>query len=280
MQSETPFANDDWRCKKMSEIENDAAEDVSYEDNEKHVVRRRANGRATRLKILAAARAIIIEKGTDSLSIDRVIKEAGVSKGSFMYHFPSRQALIEALVNEYAAHLGEVQTGLTNKAKSDCPMLEAYAEWYKGFTSGEIDSGSSPLVALAMASRENRKFMEPVRDWYRRYFDRVKQEACGSERALVYTLAYDALFFHHLFGTDVLTDDEKKAVTRTLQAFADGGVNKQEALGRVFWKRKSRPTLRHLIGRGIPRETQMNLCQVAAVMRAARANATGKTESH
>lgn len=94
MQSETPFANDDWRCKKMSEIENDAAEDVSYEDNEKHVVRRRANGRATRLKILAAARAIIIEKGTDSLSIDRVIKEAGVSKGSFMYHFPSRQALI------------------------------------------------------------------------------------------------------------------------------------------------------------------------------------------
>ncbi len=34
--------------------------------------------------------------------------------------------------------------------------------------------------------------MEPVRDWYRRYFDRVKQEACGSERALVYTLAYDA----------------------------------------------------------------------------------------
>lgn len=51
MQSETPFANDDWRCKKMSEIENDAAEDVSYEDNEKHVVRRRANGRATRLKI-------------------------------------------------------------------------------------------------------------------------------------------------------------------------------------------------------------------------------------
>ena len=169
MQSETPFANDDWSCKKLSEIDNDAAEDVSYEDNEKHVVRRRAYGRATRRKIRAAARAIFIEKGTDSLSIDRVIKEAGVSKGSFMYHFPSRQALSEALVNEYAAQLGEVQTGLTNKAKSDCPMLEAYAEWYKGFTSGEIDSGSSPLDALAMASRENRKFMEPVRDWYRRY---------------------------------------------------------------------------------------------------------------
>lgn len=71
--------------------------------------------------------------------------------------------------------------------------------------------------------------MEPVRDWYRRYFDRVKQEACGSERALVYTLAYDALFFHHLFGTDVLTAEEKKAVTSMLQAIAEEGVKKQEA---------------------------------------------------
>ncbi|MFR6358801.1 MAG: TetR/AcrR family transcriptional regulator [Sutterella wadsworthensis] len=120
----------------MSEIENDAAEDVSYEDNEKHVVRRRANGRATRLKILAAARVIIIEKGTDSLSIDRVIKEAGVSREASCTTSQAGRHLIEALVNEYAAHLGEVQTGLTNKAKSDCPMLEAYAEWYKGLHVG------------------------------------------------------------------------------------------------------------------------------------------------
>ena len=70
--------------------------------------------------------------------------------------------------------------------------------------------------------------MEPVRDWYRRYFDRVKQEACGSERALVYTLAYDALFFHHLFGTDVLTREEKASVTRALKALADEGLEGRE----------------------------------------------------
>lgn len=217
----------------MEGMENDAPAGVEEEGAGReapggHAVRRRANGRATRQKILAAARAIIIEKGTDSLSIDRVIREAGVSKGSFMYHFPSRQALVEALVNEYAAHLAEVETDLNRKASGACPMLEAYAEWYKGFTSGDIDSGSSPLVALAMASRENRKFMEPVREWYRHYFDRVKAEPCGPEKALVYTLAYDALFFHHLFGTDVLTREEKASVTRALKALADEGLEDRE----------------------------------------------------
>ena len=63
--------------------------------------------------------------------------------------------------------------------------------------------------------------MEPVRDWYRRYFDRVKQEACGSERALVYTLAYDALFFHHLFGTDVLTNEEKGSSRKSVERGLD-----------------------------------------------------------
>ena len=207
----------------------DTQDDSDIQNQDSNVmVKRRANGRATRQKILAAARAIIIEKGTDSLSIDRVIKAAGVSKGSFMYHFHTRQDLIEALVNEYAAHLNEVETELAGKAKGDLPMLAGYADWYKKFTSGKIDSGSSPLVALAMSSRENRKFMAPVRDWYRSYFDRVKTQACGADRALVYTLAYDGLFFHHLFGIDVLTQDEKKLIMDTLQAFVEEGLPKTE----------------------------------------------------
>lgn len=181
----------------------------------------RANGRATREKILQAAREIIIERGTDSLSIDRVISLAGVSKGTYLYHFPHREALIEALVKEYAKHLNDVQSSLENEAADQSPLLTAYEAWYEKFSSGKLDNGSSPLIALAMASHENRRFMEPVRQWYRSYFDRVKQEPCGAARALIYTLAYDALFFHHLFGTDVLTTEEKRSIIEELRRFSD-----------------------------------------------------------
>ena len=93
-------------------------------------------------------------------------------------------SLIEALVNGYAEHLSTVQTTLTAEKAGDRAMLEAYAEWYKRFSTGKLGSGSSPLLALAMASRENRRFMEPGRAGCPQYFDRVKQSTCGSKRTL------------------------------------------------------------------------------------------------
>lgn len=189
----------------------------------------RADGRATRAKLLDAARTIIMEEGTDRLTIDRVIKLAGMSKGSFLYHFPSRDHLLEALVDDYANHLADVQTSL-EAASPDAahPLLASYLAWYEQFQEGEIDQGSSPLVALVMASRRNRRFLEPVRSWYRHYFDRLEAmsaqnapdaayapgtQGCDKTEALLLTLAMDGLFFHQLFGTDVLTNEERAAVT-------------------------------------------------------------------
>ncbi len=186
-------------------------------DQQTATTRSRTNGRATREKILQAAREIIIEKGTDCLSIDRVIKYAGISKGAFMYHFPTRQSLIEALVSEYAQHLEKVQKTLEAQFQhTTSPMLAAYGQWYKDFTTGEIDQGSSPLLALSLASRDNRQLMQPVRDWYRNHCDRLKTQGCGPAKAFVVNLAYDALFFHHLFGIDVLTKEEKEMIIHTL----------------------------------------------------------------
>ncbi len=70
-------------------------------------------------------------------------------------------------------------------------MLEAYAEWYKGFTSGEIDSGSSPLAALAMAQRTGSSWSLCATGTEAL----LPSRQAGGPRlgeALVYTLAYDA----------------------------------------------------------------------------------------
>lgn len=194
----------------------------------------RADGRATRRKLLEAARTIIIEEGTDSLTIDRVIRLAGTSKGSFLYHFPSRDHLLEALVADYATHLADVQTSLEAAAPDAAhPLLSSYLAWYEQFHEGDIDQGSSPLVALVMASRKNRRFLEPVRSWYRQYFDRLlamsapdasaascapKGEGCDKTDALLLTLAMDGLFFHKLFGTDVLSETERRALMTRIAA--------------------------------------------------------------
>lgn len=54
--------------------------------------------------ILESAASIINEQGADYLTLDAVAKKAGVSKGGLLYHFKSKEGLIQELVN-YANNL-------------------------------------------------------------------------------------------------------------------------------------------------------------------------------
>ena len=49
----------------------------------------------TRENIFNAANNIIRENGLEGFTLDAVAKKANVSKGGLLYHFPSKNALIE-----------------------------------------------------------------------------------------------------------------------------------------------------------------------------------------
>lgn len=61
------------------------------------------DGSFTRDRILAAARRLVIDNGFRATTIDAVLAASGSSKGAFFHHFPSKQALAEALVEQYVA---------------------------------------------------------------------------------------------------------------------------------------------------------------------------------
>src|SRR5690606_25437002 len=44
-------------------------------------------------RILASARALVLDRGFASTTVDAVLTEAGASKGAFFHHFPSKGAL-------------------------------------------------------------------------------------------------------------------------------------------------------------------------------------------
>src|SRR3954469_20768899 len=57
----------------------------------------RADARRNREKVLAAARAVFSEHGRDA-QMDDVARRAGVGVGTVYRHFPTKEALIEALM--------------------------------------------------------------------------------------------------------------------------------------------------------------------------------------
>src|SRR6185436_3441781 len=48
--------------------------------------------------ILEAAERVIVRSGVEKATIDEVAREAGVSKGGVLHHFPSKEAIIVGLV--------------------------------------------------------------------------------------------------------------------------------------------------------------------------------------
>ena len=57
----------------------------------------------TRSRILEAAVSRFAIAGYDAASVDEICAEAGVSKGAFYHHFPSKQAVFLALMQGWLA---------------------------------------------------------------------------------------------------------------------------------------------------------------------------------
>lgn len=66
-----------------------------------NISKKKQNAIKTKQKIFEAAKHLVIKHGIENVSVDSIVKAAGVSKGAFYVHFESKDALAAALVNEY-----------------------------------------------------------------------------------------------------------------------------------------------------------------------------------
>jgi len=65
-----------------------------------------ARGEATRAQLIAIATRMFADRGYEDTSIEAVLREAGVSRGSLYHHFPSKEALFEAVAEDVETSVG------------------------------------------------------------------------------------------------------------------------------------------------------------------------------
>ena len=105
----------------------------------------RADARRNRDKLIAAAKDLFAETGSD-VSLDAVARRAGVGPGTLYRHFPTRDALVEAAYRSEVAELSAAADDLL----ASCPPDVALAEWMDRF------------VAYAAAKRGMRAALQSV----------------------------------------------------------------------------------------------------------------------
>lgn len=60
---------------------------------------------ATKIAILNAANQVVLQKGAEALTLEMVAREAGVSKGGLLYHFPTKRMMIEGMIDRLINHV-------------------------------------------------------------------------------------------------------------------------------------------------------------------------------
>src|SRR3954447_13166253 len=69
-------------------------------------------GARTRSVILEIAADSFATSGYAEVNLNDLVRRAGVTKGAFYFHFPSKESLAHAICDSYHAHLEDIWRGL------------------------------------------------------------------------------------------------------------------------------------------------------------------------
>ena len=114
-------------------------------------------------QLLESAAMIAGRDGIAALSLNAVAREAGVSKGGLIHHFPNKQALIYALFARLLAIMEEAITGLMQQ---DNVSYGRFTRAYLNYLADLTDTHESrQLMVLSLAMPDEPVLRKCWRDW-------------------------------------------------------------------------------------------------------------------
>lgn len=149
---------------------------------------------ATQIRILDAASKVILDKGAESLTLEAVAQEAGLSKGGLLYHFPTKRNLIEGMI---ARLIARVDAALEEELlKSDGDYVTAYirASLRADPERGKISN------ALVAATANDPDLIKPLQARFFKMQSAIAAAAISPEIGSIIRLALDGLWMADLFG--------------------------------------------------------------------------------
>ena len=183
---------------------------------------RRTNRQGTETKelICEAAKTILREEGGEHLTFDRIARVADMSKGTLMYHYGSKNALMEELMERYRDRLakrlslGMIEAEMIESKVKD-PTVAGFFEWYRTFHEEDASNTAYGLSILAL-SVKNDRMLKVLQDWYEELFDGLRDSKAGVD-GLIAVLALEGLFFLRHFRMDMIGDEEVRAALAVME---------------------------------------------------------------
>ena len=171
--------------------------------------------------ILEAAERVVLRDGGAHLTLDSVAAEAGMSKGGLLYHFPTKEDLIRAMIVRLQ---DEFDAEITRQAAED-PVQDG--RYTRAYVNATLAHESSPLSArlgrisggLLAAVATNPSLLAPVQEKDRTICTALAGDGIDPVIATIARLAADGLWVFRLFGMPPLEPDLYDRVLAKLNEF-------------------------------------------------------------
>ncbi len=185
---------------------------------------------AARQKVIDASRRIVMERGAGCLTFDEIAQVSGVTRGGITYHFPTKQALLRALVHQDIAQWKAVESEL--KPDDQSPETAELLAFLRAHTHEDPDRRRFVTGMLGAATLDP-PILDPARQFERERFEGIEWND-RTIRLQLLRMAAMGLFWADLFGCPEIEADVRDRLVSTLEALAlewsaDGAVNEHRS---------------------------------------------------
>ncbi|CAM3184166.1 TetR/AcrR family transcriptional regulator [Filibacter tadaridae] len=175
-------------------------------------------GTTRKIDILDAASRIVANKGIFHLTIEAVAAEAGISKGGLLYHYRSKEVLVEKMVEHLAANY---KSKIASQAEEDQQEKGKWTRAYldvtfkRGYPNKDMHSG------LLAAKAINPALISPIREAYSEWQADIETDGIDPVMATIIRLASDGIWLVDLFDINPISDEHKELVYAKLREWTD-----------------------------------------------------------
>jgi len=163
--------------------------------------------------ILNAATQFILDHEFHALTLEAVAKQAGISKGGLLYHFPSKDALLKGLA---AFIFDEFTSNFKEQALKDPVERGRWSRAFIEVSKWDLDQNAKLNVGLAATSLLDQEVSGRISESYQYVQNKLEQDGLEPVTTTIIRLAMDGLYYSELFQLATLDEDLKNDVIQKL----------------------------------------------------------------